>query len=154
MAFSYSGNPAASVKDAVRFEAQDTNPNAPLLTDEEVLYSVSVEAPGTPPSQGEVLSAAAHCMEALARRFSSVADVSTGSRKTTSTKRAQAYTERAKEIRARAQGMHSPYSIQQTSEKEALENETGRIQPLFRREEFNIPQIPGVPLGSQEQERG
>jgi len=39
--FSYSGNPALSLRDAVRFHAQDTLSEDPFLTDEEIDFLIS-----------------------------------------------------------------------------------------------------------------
>ena len=41
MTFSYSGNPASSLRDAVRFHAQDTDYNDQLLADEEIDFLIS-----------------------------------------------------------------------------------------------------------------
>lgn len=39
--FTYSGDPGFSQKDGVRFWVQDTDPNAPLLTDQEIQYVIN-----------------------------------------------------------------------------------------------------------------
>lgn len=44
MAWTYSGDPASSAKDLVRFLCGDTDSNMPLLTDEEIQYLLSVES--------------------------------------------------------------------------------------------------------------
>lgn len=41
MATTYSGDPATSEKDAVRFLLQDTDMGEPLVTDEEIAYAIS-----------------------------------------------------------------------------------------------------------------
>lgn len=140
MAFSYSGNPVNSVLDAVRFEIQDTNSASPLLQNGEIEYAIAQEAPGEPPSEGEVLSAAARCMEALARLFSAQADTELGSLKVTYSKQAKGYTERAVELRRRAQGMHAPFAGGQSeSEKRQRSEETDRVQHAFSRKQFTNP---------------
>ena len=143
MAWTYSGNPLASTKDAVRFELQDTDEAAQLLRDEEIAYAVTKEAPGTPPSEGEVLSATARCMEALARKMLAQADTVEGSLRVTYSKQAKQYNESASELRERAEGKHSPYSGGLTlSEKRTRTAETDAVQPLFKRGEFNNPWAP------------
>lgn len=44
MSFSYSGNPASSKIDLVRFTLGDTQPEQPLLMDEEIQYMVDTSA--------------------------------------------------------------------------------------------------------------
>jgi hypothetical protein len=157
MAFSYSGDPSKSLLDAVRFEISDTNSRAPLLQNAEIEYALAREAPGEPPSEGEVLSAAARCMETLARLFSAQADTELGSLKVVNTKRAKGYTERAQELRARASHKHAPWiGGQSKSEKAALADQDDRVQPAFRRNQFDTPYSgptggPG-PVGPGEQQ--
>lgn len=143
--YSYSGNPGASVLDAVRFEVQDTNSEAPLLQDEEIEYTITQEAPGTPPSEGEVLSAAARCLETLARLFSAQADTQVGSLQVTYSKQALGYAAQAKSLRLRAQGMHAPWAGGQSeSEKQSRREEIDRVQPMFVRRQFGNPYIGSV----------
>ncbi len=141
------GDPRSSVLDAVRFEVQDTNKEAQLLQDAEVEYAISAEAPSATPSQAEVLSAAARCMEALARRFSAQADTDLGSLRVVASKRAEGYTARARECRARAIGLKAvPWSGGQSeSEKEQRRSEPDRVQPRFRRGQFETPYTGGFP---------
>jgi hypothetical protein len=156
MAFSYSGDPASSPRDAVRFEIQDTNSKSPLLQNAEIEYALAQEAPNEPPSEGEVLSAAARCMESLARLFSAQADTELGSLKVTYTKQAKGYTERAKELRLRAQGMHAPWTGgTSVAEKRAREAEPDRVQHAFSRGQFDNPSGAGtLPGGARRGEGG
>ena len=41
MSFSYSGDPSASLLDAARFLIGDTNPDAPIMQDEEIQYVIN-----------------------------------------------------------------------------------------------------------------
>lgn len=137
MSFSYSGDPSSSVLDAIRFEIQDTNAAAPLLDDGEIKYAIREGAPSTPLSQGEVFAAAARCCEALARRFAAQADTQFGSIKTTYSKQAEVYAERAIELRKRAQGSHAPFAGGlSVSEKESRESETDRVASRFKIGQF------------------
>ena len=138
MAWSY-GDPRTSTKDAVRFEVQDTNPQAQLLTDEEVLFALTVEGVNSPEgsTQSEVLEAAAHCMEALSRRFAALADRQSGTLKIGSTKHAEVYAERAAELRLRAQELHAPYAGGiSRSEKQAQAQNPNREGSMFRLRQF------------------
>lgn len=140
MAFSYSGSPVNSVLDAVRFEIQDTNSKSPLLQNGEIEYAISKEAPNDPPSEGEVLSAAARCMEVLTRLFSAQADTELGSLKVTYTKQAAGYAKQAEKLRLRAQGMHAPFAGGLSeSERQQREADTDRVQPAFARKQFRNP---------------
>ena len=137
--FSYSEDPSASTKDAVRFEIQDTNPAAPLLSDAEIVFALNVEGvnDADDSSQSEVLEAAAHCMEALARRFAALADRQSGTLKIGSTKRAEQYSERAKELRLRAQELHAPFAGGiSRSEKRAQAENPNREGSMFRLRQF------------------
>jgi hypothetical protein len=139
MAFTYSGDPSTSTKDAVRFEIQDINENAPLLSDAEISYALTVEGVNSPENsnQYEVLEAGAHCMEALSRRFASIADRASGTLKITSTKRAQVYTERAEALRLRAQELHAPYAGGiSRPEKIAQAQNPDREGSMFRLRQF------------------
>jgi hypothetical protein len=154
VAWTYSGNPASSTNDAVRFELGDTESEAPMLEDAEVEYAISWEAKGSPPNQPEILAAAAHCMEALHRRFARRADTVTGSLRIAAAKRATTYKEAAEQLRRRAQGFHAPFAGGQSeAEKEKRAEEEDLPQPLFRREEFKIPfngpQTPPFPAGQE-----
>lgn len=145
MAWTYSGSPLASTKDAVRFELQDTDEKAQLLRDEEIEYAVAREAPAVPPTEGEVLSATARCMEALARKFLAQADTVEGALRVTYSKMSKQYIEAAGTLRHRAEGLHAPYAGGMSrGEKEARANESNATQPIFTRGEFNNPWIPGT----------
>ena len=47
MAFSYSGNPSNSSLDEARFLMADTNPDAPIMQDEEIQYLLDTYTAGT-----------------------------------------------------------------------------------------------------------
>jgi hypothetical protein len=138
--FSYSGDPASSLRDAIRFEIQDTDPQAPLLTDPEVQFCINQEATGDPPSQGEMLAAAARGLEALSRRFAAQADTKVGSLETTYSKMAKGFAERAAELRRKAAGMGAPFwGGRSESEKNARAENPDRVQPAFTRDQFTTP---------------
>ena len=143
MTWSYSGDPSSSPNDAVRFEVQDVLNTAQLLQDEEIAYAIAQEA-GVEPSggftQAEVLSSAAHCCEALVRRFSMQADTQVGQLKVTYSRAAAGFAQRAVELRLRAQGMQGPYvGGLSKSDERAARQDTDRVQPAFTRDEFNSP---------------
>ncbi|RZL29668.1 MAG: hypothetical protein EOP64_00250 [Sphingomonas sp.] len=72
MTFSYSGNPAASPVDAVRYLTGDTAERLALLSDEEIQYSLA-QSGNSPPT------AAVAAIEAMMVRAASLVDESVGS---------------------------------------------------------------------------
>lgn len=65
MGFSYSGNPASSSKDEVRFLLQDTNDQRPLLSDEDIRYAIArLESTYEDP-----MMIAAFCADVISTRF-------------------------------------------------------------------------------------
>ena len=70
MTWTYSGNPAANERDAVRFLVADTDSTDPLITDEEIAYLLTLytEAP----------HAAVGAARAIAAKFSRQADQARG----------------------------------------------------------------------------
>ncbi len=68
--FTYSGNPADSDRDAVRFVLGDTDKERRLLDDREVEYAIA--------EKGSVSSAAVFLAQALANRFAGLADIKVG----------------------------------------------------------------------------
>lgn len=132
MTWTYSGNPADSDRDAVRFEIPDTDASAELVSDEEIAYALSVEA--------GVVGAAARCCEIVARRFAQQADIATGDVKLTYSQQAKTLAVRAKELRALANGSHAPYSGGMVrSRKEAFAEDEDLEQGNFRRGQFDNP---------------
>jgi hypothetical protein len=153
VSFSYSGDPSASDKDAVRFEIADTSSTSPLLQDEEIDWCILAETgltAGAPTtlSSLNVYRSAARCMETLARLFAAQADTQVGQVKVTYTKQAEQYAQRAAELRAKAIGSSAPYAGGQSiSEKQSFEENTDLPQPLFRRREDDNPYASGDNMG-------
>lgn len=71
MTWSYSGNPAASLKDQVRFLLGDTNDKAPQIRDEEITYLLDQES-------HNALRAAARGAETLSALYARQADKKVG----------------------------------------------------------------------------
>lgn len=65
MTWSYSGNPSASSKDAVRYMIGDTNTNNQLLSDEEIAYELT---------RSNVYGAAALACNAIVAKLSRLVD--------------------------------------------------------------------------------
>lgn len=147
MPFTY-GDPSTSDIWAVRFEIQDTDSSAQLLQDDEVGYAILRET-GQAANTGAlvlndygVFSAAARCCEALSRLFAAQADEQVGDNRTTYSKQAQTYSDRAKELRIKAAGSSpaGPYAGGQSrSEKWGREQDTDAVQPKLRKNQFGNP---------------
>jgi len=132
MAWSYSGNPAASDKDAVRFEIPDTDEAAQLVSDDEIAYALAEE--------GGTVGAAARCCEIVARRYAQQADVATGDVKLTYSQQAKTLAVRAKELRSLANGSHAPYSGGMSrTRKEGFAEDEDLESGNFRRGQFDNP---------------
>lgn len=129
--WTYTGDPASSDRDAVRFEIQDTDESNPLLQDPEIEYALAQET--------GVLGAAARCCEALARRFASRADTVVGSLTETYSAMAAVYADRAKELRIRS-STGAPWAGGLTrTDKDNRRQDTDRTQGAFARGQFNQP---------------
>lgn len=133
MTWSYSGNPADSSLDEVRFLAQLTDTNEQNMSNEEITYILTKES-------GEE-AAAARCCEILAVRYSREADIVAGANGELSIKFSQLsdkFSKIAKELRASSGKLASPWagSISVT-EKEDQEDRDDRVVPSFARDQFD-----------------
>ena len=145
LSWTYEFDPAASDIAAVRFEIQDTDPNAPLLQDLEVAYAILAETGVEAVEPQSIIppglySAAARCAEVLARKFGMQADEEIGDLTITWSDQAKLYHDLAIELRAKAQGMYAPFAGGLThSFKQAARSDPDRVQPAFRRGQFRNP---------------
>lgn len=73
MSWTYSGNPKSNDRDEVRFWVQDTNPESPLLEDQEIEYLLNLWQDGT---QFYTIRVAALAAEVLANRYAKQVSVS------------------------------------------------------------------------------
>ena len=133
MSFSYSGNPASSSKDQVRFLIQDTAATNQQATDEEIDWVISTEA--------NIYMAAALVMEMVARRSSGIVSKKVGDLSITYRSPA-AMLEEAKTLRARGR---SAYQIPtaggiSVSEKLSHEQDTDIPKPSFKRNRMDNPE--------------
>lgn len=125
-----------ATKDQVRFTIGDTDTNAQLVQDEEIAWAITQEA--------TMWGAAARCCESISRNFLRKADVRIGRGGTTLTytTAAKQYADMAKELRARANAMHSPWSGGLTqAEKDNLAGDASLVQPLFTKTMFQNPLV-------------
>lgn len=133
MTTTYSGNPASSSKDAVRFFIQDTA--APwLLQDEEIEYTLTIDA--------DPMAAAATCARSIAMSFARLAkSKKVGDLSIDYGERSKFYQELADTLEAKGNiGGVIPYSGGiSISDKINVEGNTDRVRPPFRVDQFDNP---------------
>jgi hypothetical protein len=129
MAWTYSGDPTASVRDRVRFLIGDTDSSAPEMTDAEI--DAMIEAAGNEP-----YAAAVSCAYALAAKYARKVDKSIGDLSISWGKVAQGYRELVQQLRvqaAGAAGVLAPYAGGLSkSDKEGDQEDSDMVQPNFR----------------------
>jgi hypothetical protein len=92
MTWSYSGNPASSSKDMVRFLIGDTVSTAQLMQDEEINAILTY--------QSNPIYAAAYCADAMCAKFAREADLSIGATSISASQKSKAYCALADRLRA------------------------------------------------------
>lgn len=126
MAWSYSGDPSTSDKDAVRFMVGDTNNADQLMQDEEINFAVARE--------GSALKAAVVIARAIAAKFSRQADKAVGDLRIDLSQKAKAYHALAAQLEQEAGILAVPYAGGLTvDEKAAAELDSSLVQPAFKR---------------------
>ena len=130
MAWTYSGDPASSSKDAVRFYVGDTDESDQLVTDEEINFTIL--------NEGGLITAAVVTCRAIAAKFSRQADKSVGDLRISISQKAEAYEKRAVSLETKAGSLAVPYAGGLlVSEKTSAESNTANVQPVFRRGMMN-----------------
>lgn len=125
MTWSYSGNPAKSDLDAVRFTCGDTNDDERFIQDEEISYLLTRE--------GSVEGAAIEACEAIARTFLNKTDVTVGRISVKGSEISKRFSDCADRLRNQL-GIFASMKVGgvNKSESEALDENTGLIQPSFQ----------------------
>lgn len=127
MTWTYSGNPALSSSDQVRFELGDTDINDQQLQDEEIAYLLAQHI-------DPWIAAAGGC-DALARKYSRQAQKTVGKISIAANQRAAAYRQRAQELRQQSFRTNGLPGIgmggTSFSEKQAFGANPDTIQPNF-----------------------
>lgn len=112
MTWTYSGNPASSARDAIRFLIGDTDTTDQLLSDEEIAW-VNTEASGTSTATTNLYDAAARCCQTVASKLARQADKSIGDLSVSLSQRATAYLAQADQMKglaARSGNVPIPYA--------------------------------------------
>jgi len=102
VSWSYSGNPASSPKDEVRFLIGDTNSSDPQLQDGEISYTIGLVYGSSPvPANGNYVPAI-YCADALIAKYARAVSKSVGDLHVTYSDRLKQYQELAARLRMRA----------------------------------------------------
>lgn len=127
MAFTWTGNPAASIIEKIRWEIGDTvntATNPCKFQDEEIQYAYDQEH--------SVYGAAARLCEQLSVRYSDAADRTMGPLRVNMTSKANAYMAKAEMLRKRMGKYAEPYVGGISEAKKAtFEEDSDLIQPTF-----------------------
>jgi hypothetical protein len=140
MAWTYSGDPASSDRDAVRFYVGDTNTTEQLLQDAEVDFVLAQVA--TP------LAAAARCARAIASKMAMLVDEKFESIDNKFSQRAKAFTSLAGQLERevkRQGGLGTPVAGGiSVMAVEAARSDTDRVRPAFREGQFAVSPAPDM----------
>ena len=136
MVWSYSGNPADSALDAVRFLTGDTDTNDQLLDDEEIKWTNN-QVTGSDTATTALYEVSYRCMVAIASKFSRLADQSVGDLKVDMFQKATNAREQAallKQQALREGNTPVPYAGGiSVSDKEIDQENSDIVQPYFSR---------------------
>ena len=135
MSWTYTGNPADSDRDAVRFLIGDTNCESKLASDQEIEFALGVSP--------IVQKAAAVVCRAIAARFSTKTSFGAGDMSKSCSDIAKAFADRAKELEADGNWKASFVGItlggRKIATKEALDDDTSIVQPGFKKGMLDNP---------------
>lgn len=128
MTWSYSGNPASSTKDAVRFLIGDTDTNDQQVSDEEIAYLLGL-------TSDDPNAAAVRAARALASKYAKYPSAKTvGDLSITYGERAKVFTDLAASLAEQAVLTAPPYlGGILVAEKEGRAADTSLEQPAFKR---------------------
>lgn len=137
MAWTYSGDPSTSSKDAVRFLIGDTDTTDQQMQDEEINYLLTLYG-------GDVYTAAIVAARSLASKYARFPDVRIGDYSTSNSQRFNAYLALAKQLEQtqnvglihKAKPYAGGISI---ADKQQDEQNTDRVKPAFTRQDMTFP---------------
>ncbi|CAB4194553.1 hypothetical protein UFOVP1264_8 [uncultured Caudovirales phage] len=107
MSWTYSGNPASSDKDAVRFYVGDVDANFPFLTDEEISYLIEVYNE----SYSSPVLVAAVAADTIANRFAREVSVSADGVSVQLGELQQRFTDLAKSLRGQHVALYGAFEL-------------------------------------------
>lgn len=126
MAFTWSGDPSASVIEAIRWEINDIDSEHAKFQDAEIEHAYDQEH--------SVFNAAARLCEQLQVRYCETASRTMGPLKVDMSNLADLYKDKAKRLRKRAVAFAAPYvGGLSDAKKDTFEDDTDLIQPIFEK---------------------
>ena len=129
MTWSYSGNPSASTRDAVRFAIGDTLTADQQLTDEEIDYVLTFKS--------TVIGAAISCCDGLIARYSRLVTQGVGSISVSYSDRIRQYKELLARLRLRGPAAIPFAGGTTVSGKDLANEDTDRDRPAFDLDSFD-----------------
>jgi hypothetical protein len=139
MTWSYSGNPAASANDAIRFLIGDTDTTDQLLSNEEIAW-VNSEACGTTTGTTALYDAAYRACLMIASKLARLADKQIGDLSVSLSQKAEGYRTQALELKvlsARKGLVPTPYAGGiSISDKEIDDEDSDSVRPYFQTGQF------------------
>ena len=125
MSWTYSGNPADSDSDSVRFLVGDTDSDDQQVTDEEIAWALT--------QAGGIYSAAALIASTIAAKFARMVDKAVGDLKISYGQRAGHYEKLTAALKRKASVFGAvPYAGGiSISDKESVREDTDRVKPAF-----------------------
>lgn len=124
MAFTWTGNPAASTLEKIRFLIDDKDSTRAKFTDDEINFAYAEE--------GSVYNAAAMLCEQLATKYADAVSRALGPLRVDLSDKSEQYAKRAAQLRARAVAYATPYVGGMSDTKdETFENDSDLKQPIF-----------------------
>lgn len=135
---SWSYEPGVSDKDTVRLLVGDTNPDQKQLHNEEVQWFLDNNA--------NLYLAASEAAKSIAALYAREVDKHVGDLRIWASQRQSQYLALAKELRLRAARGVSPYAGGiSRSDKRSVQQNNDRVQPAFRRGQFDNPLVANPP---------
>lgn len=133
MTWTYDGDPSANTRDEVRFLVGDTDTNDQQLSDEEIAYLLAEE--------GNVAGAAVAAVKGLLAKYARLVDKSVGDLKLSYSQRAGQYAKLLQTLERRrlVRGVGIKAGGTSLARKETVEQDTDRVQPSFKRDQFRYP---------------
>ena len=138
MTWTYSGDPADSARDAVRFLLGDTDTTNQRVTDEEIAYALTQTA-------NDTYGAAAYCARALVGKYANMVDTDFESVGVKYSQLRENYSALAIRLDAQAKrygskglGVPAAGGIS-VSAMDAADELSDRVQPKFKRDQFAWP---------------
>lgn len=135
MTWSYSGNPASSSLNAVRFLVGDTDSADPIVTDEEINFAIGINS--------DVYAASVIVIKAIIAKYSRDVDSQIESVRVSSSQRVSHFTNLLNSYESVVQdseGLGTPVvSGVSVSDMEDVDNDDDIPKPAFEKDQFTFP---------------